>query len=81
MIESKRERYIRLLKSKADLDFVELTFDAVKEIIELLEETEIIKCKYCIHYPNENADCPLVRWGRNENDFCSFSERKEECTP
>lgn len=39
MSESKRERYIRLLKSKADLNFVELTFDAVKEIIELLEET------------------------------------------
>ena len=38
MIETKRERYIRLLKSKADLDFVELSFDAIKEIIELLEE-------------------------------------------
>ena len=51
MNESKRERYIRLLKSKADLNFVELTFDAVKEIIELLEETsaepEVIRCKEC----------------------------------
>ena len=51
MSESKRERYIRLLKSKADLNFVELTFDAVKEIIELLEETsaepEVIRCKEC----------------------------------
>lgn len=51
MSESKRERYIRLLKSNADLNFVELTFDAVKEIIELLEETsaepEVIRCKEC----------------------------------
>ena len=38
MIETKRERYIRLLKSMVDLDFVELSFDAIKEIIELLEE-------------------------------------------
>ena len=38
MIETKRERYIRLLKSRVDLDFVELSFDAIKEIIELLEE-------------------------------------------
>lgn len=54
MSESKRERYIRLLKSKADLNFVELTFDAVKEIIELLEETsaepEIIRCKDCKYW-------------------------------
>lgn len=87
MSESKRERYIRLLKSKADLNFVELTFDAVKEIIELLEETsaepEIIRCKDCKWFGEAGCAVMIVDDldKPTEDDYCSFAERKEECTP
>ena len=40
MTESRRERYIRLLNSKSDLDIVGITHDAVRELIEVLEEPE-----------------------------------------
>lgn len=38
-------------------------------------QPEIIRCKDCYHYPNEYADCPMIGWARNENDFCSKAER------
>jgi len=93
MIESKRERYIRLLKSNADLNFVELTFDAVKEIIELLEETEIVKCKDCKHIQKWRNEESAKKFGQiyecarsvlncpKPEDFCSRAERKEEFMP
>lgn len=41
-------------------------------------EPEIIRCKDCYHYPNKYADCPMIGWARNENDFCSKAERKND---
>ena len=41
-------------------------------------QPEIIYCKDCYHYPGEHADCPLIGWGRNENDFCSYAERRTD---
>ena len=41
-------------------------------------QPEIIHCKDCCHYPGEHTDCPLIGWGRNENDFCSWAERRTD---
>ena len=41
-------------------------------------EPEVIRCKDCCHYPSEYADCPMIGWARNENDFCSKAERKDD---
>lgn len=41
-------------------------------------QPEIIRCKDCYHYPDEHADCPMIGWARNENDFCSKAERKDD---
>lgn len=41
-------------------------------------ESEIIRCKDCYHYPSKYADCPMIGWARNENDFCSKAERKDD---
>ena len=41
-------------------------------------EPEIVRCKDCCHYPSEYADCPMIGWARNENDFCSKAERKDD---
>lgn len=43
----------------------------------LSAEPEIIRCKDCYHYPSKYADCPMIGWARNENDFCSKAERKD----
>lgn len=52
--------------------------DAVDIAISVLQQSEIIQCKDCYHYPNEYADCPMIGWARNENDFCSKAERKTD---
>ena len=39
---------------------------------------KIIQCKDCYHYPSKYADCPMIGWARNENDFCSKAERKDD---
>ena len=41
-------------------------------------QPEVIRCKDCYHYPSEYADCPMIGWARNENDFCSKAERKND---
>ena len=41
-------------------------------------QPEIIRCKDCWHYPSEYADCPMIGWARNENDFCSKAERRQD---
>ena len=41
-------------------------------------QPEIIRCKDCWHYPSEYADCPMIGWARNENDFCSKAERRTD---
>ena len=45
---------------------------------ELSAQPEIIRCKDCWHYPSEYADCPMIGWARNENDFCSKAERRTD---
>ena len=59
MTESRRERYIRLLNSKSDLDIVGITHDAVRELIEVLEEPER-KWIPCSERLPENRDLVLV---------------------
>lgn len=41
-------------------------------------QSEIIRCKDCYHYPGEYADCPMIGWGRNGEDFCSKAERRQD---
>lgn len=41
-------------------------------------QSEIIRCKDCYHYPNEYADCPMIGWARNEDDFCSKAESRTD---
>lgn len=47
--------------------------------VEQMPETspEFIRCEDCVHYPSEYADCPMVGWGRQGNDFCSKAEKVE----
>ena len=57
--------------------------NAIKEVRREIDELpsaepEVIRCKDCCHYPSEYADCPMIGWARNENDFCSWAERREE---
>ena len=49
--------------------------NAIECAIKALEQPEIIWCKNCYHYPNKYADCPMIGWARNGNDFCSKAER------
>lgn len=83
MNKAKRDRYIRLLKSKSNLSWVEFTADAVKEIIELLEEPQIIHCKDCEYgSPDGKHGCKSYHFKLYEthemgsNDFCSRAEPK-----
>ena len=66
---------------QAAIDAFEDTTFTKNEILRRLSELpsaqpEIIRCKDCYHYPGEHTDCPLIGWGRNENDFCSYAERR-----
>ena len=49
---------------------------AMNMAISALQQPEVMTCRECYHYPNEFADCPLIGWPRNENDFCSKAEGK-----
>lgn len=72
MTESRRNIFIRLLKSKSDLDIVEFTHDAVRELIEVLEAPERTgrwingKCDQC------GGDAPYWPMASTyyESDFC-----------
>ena len=35
----------------------------------------IVRCKDCIHL--HDHDCP-IDWGKTDDDYCSFGERKDE---
>lgn len=57
--------------------------DGVQWLLEYIDglpsaQPEIIRCKDCYHYPSEYADCPMIGWARNENDFCSKAERRTD---
>lgn len=58
---------------ESERQFYEALSVAIKE---LSSKLEIIRCEDCYHYPSEYADCPMIGWARNENDFCSKAERK-----
>lgn len=45
------------------------------------EKTELIRCKDCKHYDEEHEVCCVYisfRLAKNEDDYCSDAERKEE---
>lgn len=37
--------------------------------------TEVVRCKDCEHWTND--DCPFS-WGKVEDAFCSYGERRED---
>ena len=55
-----------------------IIIDTKAEELDSSEQPEIIRCKDCWHYPSEYADCPMIGWARNENDFCSKAERRTD---
>ena len=67
------------LTAERDFKILNATCDRHIKMIEDLPsaQPEIIRCKDCRHYPSEHADCPMIGWARNENDFCSKAERKD----
>lgn len=73
-----------LIDSQAAIDMcmrveAKTGYDAACLIAQLpSERPEIIRCKDCYHYPNKYADCPMIGWARNENDFCSKAERRTD---
>ena len=68
-----------VLESDYDFGRREMLEACIDEIESLPSaQPEIIHCKDCCHYPGEHTDCPLIGWGRNENDFCSWAERINE---
>ena len=64
------------------IEWVTKLFDD-RSVVDVINELpsaqpEIIRCKDCWHYPSEYADCPMIGWARNENDFCSKAERRTD---
>lgn len=64
------------------IEWVTKLFDD-RSVVDVINEVpsiqpEIIRCKDCWHYPSEYADCPMIGWARNENDFCSKAERRTD---
>ena len=35
---------------------------------------EVVRCRECIH--STDHDCP-ISWGKTDEDFCSFAERRD----
>ena len=57
-----------------------LDFESGKKGIEHLEQMpsaqpEITRCKDCEHWTND--DCPFA-WGKVEDAFCSYAERRTD---
>ena len=76
-----RQDAIDALDRRFDDVPMELTIEILQLRRDLREripsaQPEIIRCKDCCHYPSEYADCPMIGWARNENDFCSRAEVK-----
>ena len=64
------------------IEWVTKLFDD-RSVVDVINEVPsaqpvIIRCKDCWHYPSEYADCPMIGWARNENDFCSKAERRTD---
>ncbi len=38
---------------------------------------EVVRCKDCKHYREENFHCWLMRGKMSLNDYCSYGERRE----
>ena len=55
---------------------------SLREIIKWLPAVpEIIRCKDCIHWKHSDARknyCEVFDWINNEDDFCSFAERRTD---
>jgi hypothetical protein len=55
---------------------------SLREIIKWLPAVpEIIRCKDCIHWKHSDVRknyCEVFDWINNEDDFCSFAERKRD---
>lgn len=56
-----------------------LTQDAFDELKQrAFAQSEIIRCKDCLHYDGQNR-CEMHDYLHfKENDFCSYAERQEE---
>ena len=68
-----------LISRQAAIDALDC-INGVEEVLKSLPsaQPEIVRCKDCYHYPSKYADCPMIGWARNENDFCSKAERKDD---
>lgn len=49
------------------------TEDDVTRLLSLPELRPVVLCRDCMHYTDH--DCP-ISWGKTEDDFCSFGERR-----
>lgn len=39
-------------------------------------QSDIIRCGECRHL--HDNDCPVVGWGRNDDDYCAWAERDND---
>lgn len=68
-----------IAEAETYLTIPEVNWYTIERVLHLPStEPEIIRCKDCYHYPSKYADCPMIGWARNENDFCSKAERKDD---
>lgn len=51
------------------------TDEALSVAIQALKAEPVVYCKDCIHL--HDHDCP-IDWGKTDDDYCSFGERKDE---
>ena len=62
------------LKSMSIIDLVNISSEHVIEPEE--DVVEVVRCKYCIH---DSYCCRCLNpYGRNESDYCSYGERRED---
>lgn len=76
-------RLIDADKLKADFIGKRYGVQAIEYVIDQQPTVEIVRCKDCRYYDAENHNClDEMEYARiwNEDDYCSFAERREDET-
>lgn len=77
-----REEAIQVLESMKSEESYNALIDLCNMAIDALEQPSIVRCKDCRHR-YEEGDCTHYYWCRvndcpvDDNDFCSWAERRE----
>ena len=71
-----REKAIEAVGKYLEPNAIGETLKTLLWVLPSADVQPVVRCKDCYHYPNPYADCPMIGWARNEDDYCSKAERK-----